>query len=241
MTVTSACAKITKNYYMRYKMKKILLIGDSIRMGYDRYVKAAFDGVAEVCYPKDNCMFSGVVLRFLPIWADELGCGKELDLIHFNAGLWDDLIMLDQMPLVSQQTYRENLERICVEIKLLFPTAKMIFATSTPVLETEADKSQSREGTFKSYYRRYNKDTEVYNDIAREVVEKHGGAINDLYTLLQNVPSKYHSDKTHYYTKDGTRLITEAVVSKIEAALNIRGKTLDFDQYFKEISEISGQ
>lgn len=32
-------------------MKKILLIGDSIRMGYDKYVKLAFEGEAEVYYP----------------------------------------------------------------------------------------------------------------------------------------------------------------------------------------------
>ena len=28
-------------------MKKIVLLGDSIRMGYDKYVKEALDGVAE--------------------------------------------------------------------------------------------------------------------------------------------------------------------------------------------------
>ena len=32
-------------------MKKIVLIGDSIRMGYDKYVKMALEGVAEVYYP----------------------------------------------------------------------------------------------------------------------------------------------------------------------------------------------
>ncbi|MBO5010011.1 MAG: hypothetical protein J6D20_04860 [Clostridia bacterium] len=31
-------------------MKKVILIGDSIRMGYDKYVKEALDGVAEVWY-----------------------------------------------------------------------------------------------------------------------------------------------------------------------------------------------
>ena len=29
-------------------MKKVVLLGDSIRMGYDKYVKEALDGVCEV-------------------------------------------------------------------------------------------------------------------------------------------------------------------------------------------------
>ena len=51
-------------------MKKILLIGDSIRMGYDKYVKEALDGVAEVYYPKENCKMAVYVLRFLQEWME---------------------------------------------------------------------------------------------------------------------------------------------------------------------------
>ena len=43
-------------------MKKIVLIGDSIRMGYDKYVKDALSGVAEVYYPEENCKFAEYVL-----------------------------------------------------------------------------------------------------------------------------------------------------------------------------------
>ena len=35
-------------------MKKILLLVDSIRKGYDKYVKIAFGGVAEVYFPEEN-------------------------------------------------------------------------------------------------------------------------------------------------------------------------------------------
>ena len=45
-------------------MKKIVLIGDSIRMGYDKYVKEALDGVADVYYPGENCRFAQYTLRF---------------------------------------------------------------------------------------------------------------------------------------------------------------------------------
>ena len=36
-------------------MKKIVLIGDSIRMGYCEYVKNSLRDVAEVYYPPENC------------------------------------------------------------------------------------------------------------------------------------------------------------------------------------------
>lgn len=35
-------------------MKKVLLIGDSIRMGYDTYTKMTFEDVAEVYYPEEK-------------------------------------------------------------------------------------------------------------------------------------------------------------------------------------------
>ena len=47
---------------------KIVLIGDSIREGYDRYVKQAFDGVAMVCYPPENCRFTTYIIRNLIEW-----------------------------------------------------------------------------------------------------------------------------------------------------------------------------
>ena len=43
-------------------MKKILLIGDSIRQGYDYYIKMAFEKSAEVYYPGDNCRFTGYIV-----------------------------------------------------------------------------------------------------------------------------------------------------------------------------------
>ena len=46
-------------------MKKVILIGDSIRMGYDKYIKASLEGEAEVFYPSENCRFATYVLRFV--------------------------------------------------------------------------------------------------------------------------------------------------------------------------------
>ena len=209
-------------------MKRIILIGDSIRRGYDKYVKKSLEGVAEVYYPEENCQFSAYVLRHLNIWKAETGWDT-VDLIHWNAGLWDDLVLLDGMHLVDIETYAKYIDRICNLIKILFPGAKMIFATSTPVIESG----------FKAN-KRYNKDTEAYNAVAVEIVKKHGGEINDLYTTMVAQPESYHSDQSHYYTKEGTRVITDQVVAHIEAALDIRGKPLDYDALFSKTENFIG-
>ncbi len=210
-------------------MKKVLLIGDSIRMGYDTYTKMAFESSAEVYFPKDNCRFTGYIIRHLYDWKKELKLGNDIDLVHWNAGLWDDLVMLDGKHHTSLDIYKENIYRICNIIKILFPDAKMIFATSTPVQEE-----------LFTVCKRYNRDTEAYNSAAIEIVKKYGGEINDLYMLMNNAPVEYHSDLTHYYTKEGTRLITTQVVNCIEKALDIKGKTLDYDKMFAKEEEVIG-
>ena len=106
-------------------------------------------------------------------------------------------------------------------LEVLFPKAKVIFATLTPV----------REEMFKTY-KRYNRDTETYNEAACDIVRKHGGSINDLYTLLKDVPDTYHSDMTHFYTKDATKIISNQIIAHIEKALDIKSKTLDYNEVF---------
>ena len=210
-------------------MKKILLIGDSIRKGYDSYIKMAFKNVANVYFPTDNCRFTGYIIRHLYDWKTELGLYDDIDLIHWNAGLWDDLVMLDGKHLTSYELYKENIERICNIIEILFPNAKMIYATSTPVQEE-----------LFTFHKRYNKDTKMYNDAAVDIIKRHGGEINDLYSLMENTPVEYHSDLTHYYTKEGTRLITNQVIKCIEKTLGIKGKSLDYDMLFSKLENVTG-
>lgn len=192
-------------------MKKILLLGDSVRMGYDRYVKERMAKATDVYYPSVNCMYSTNILRFLHCWTDDLKL-YEADAVHFNAGLWDTLRIYGDEPLVSPDTYADNLERIAERIRYLFPNAKILFATSTPVIES---------GYINGFEMRYNRDIEEYNRIACDVLKKHHVIINDLYALLRDVPEEYHSDQTHFYTADATVLIGKQVTGMLCKALNI--------------------
>ena len=49
-------------------MKKILLLGDSIRLGYDNYVKESLKNVADVYFPEENYAYTVNILRKLHAW-----------------------------------------------------------------------------------------------------------------------------------------------------------------------------
>lgn len=182
-------------------MKNILLIGDSIRIGYDNYVKLSMAPLAKVVFPAENCRFSGYVLRNLHNWTDELHM-YEADLVHWNVGHWDTVRIYGDEPLTRPNVYADNLLRINDRIHFLFPNAKSVFATSTPVIE---------QGYIKDFEIRYNDDIRKYNDIAKRTLQKEGVIFNDLYQLLENRTDSLHSDQTHYYTPDATELIGEQV------------------------------
>ncbi len=201
-------------------MKKILLIGDSICAGYNKEVKEALSKVAEVSFPNDSGRFAQYVLRNIDVWQRELKLDNGVDLVHWNAGLWDSLEIYGDEPLTPLNVYEGFLDRIYKRIKLLFPNAKIIFATSTPVQEDKYDKR---------VYNRRNSVIEEYNKVAIAVAEKHGAGINDLYTLLKDVPKSYFSDMTHYYTEEGTKIITSQVLKSIAEALDIPKADINYE------------
>jgi len=99
------------------------------------------------------------------------------------------------------------------KMRIVCPRARIIFATSTPVSEAGW---QDPKKWFRS-----NADIRAYNELACEIVTKYGMAVNDLYAALENAPESWHSDQTHYYTKDATVCLTRKVSGAICDALGI--------------------
>lgn len=197
-------------------MKKIVLLGDSIRMGYDKYVKEALDGVAEVYYPPVNCKFSQVLLRFVHEWKKKGEWPTDVDLVHWNAGLWDVMEMHGDPPFSSPAHYEDMIGRIDKRLRYLFPKAKIVFATSTAV----------REEGYKGGFRRHNAVIEQYNEIARKALSGTDTVINDLYAHTCNVPPEYCSDMTHYNTPEGAAYMGGKVLAVIAQQLGIVGKDI---------------
>ena len=191
-------------------MKKLLLIGDSIRMTYDKSIKRTLEGKANVLSPEENCRFASYVLRYFHEYFEDVK-GEDIDVIHWNAGLWDCLRLFGEEPHTPIDVYGYYIERICIRIKKLCPNARVIFATSTSVLSEKMDPN----------FKRYNEEIEKYNEVARNIVKKYGFEVNDLYALSIKLPDEAHSDAVHYYTPMGTEAFTNQVLSFVAPALEI--------------------
>lgn len=185
-------------------MKKILLIGDSIRMGYDKAIKKTLDGRAKVYFPEENCRFAAYLLRNIHEYQGLCEEGT-FDIIHWNAGLWDCLRLFGEEPHTPKEIYAYYIERICQRIKKVYPKAKVIFATSTRVLSEQMHPD----------FKRYNEDIEEYNGIAVAIAKKYGFGIDDLYAVSSSLSESAHSDATHYYTPEGTEAFTKQVLSTL--------------------------
>jgi len=111
-------------------MKKVLLLGDSIRMGYDEYVKELLEGKCEVFYADaDNGRFAAYTLWQANQFFRHHG---KFDVVHWNNGYWDmnvEAPMTEAMHPIDE--YVHFLKRIIAEIRR--NGAEIIFATTTPV------------------------------------------------------------------------------------------------------------
>ena len=206
-------------------MKKIVLIGDSIRMGYDKYVKEALSSVAEVYYPNENCRFAENVLRFAHEWKSKGEWPDDVDLVHWNAGLWDALELFEDEPLTTLDYYEQAIFRIHKRLRMLFPHAKIVFATSTAVLEDKCGKN----------FRRRNSTIEKYNETAlRALKNTDTSSINDLYPISKSCPEEYHSDWVHFRTTEGMALIGGKVISVICKELGIDAADVNIENFEPE-------
>ncbi len=205
-------------------MKKIVLIGDSIRMGYDKYIKDALSGTAEVFYPSENCRFAEYVLRYAHEWKSNGKWGDDVDLVHWNAGLWDALELFGDEPLTSLSYYGAAIARIDKRLRTLFPNAKFVFATSTNVNEKMA----------KPEFMRHNTTIEKYNTEALRALSNTDTIINDLYSLTASVPDSYRSDWVHFYTPEGTELIGGKVLSVLCELLDITPEQINIENFKPE-------
>ena len=205
-------------------MKKIVLIGDSIRMGYDKYITEALSGTAEVFYPSENCRFSEYVLRYAHDWKTIGEWGDDVDLVHWNAGLWDALELFGDEPLTPISYYGELIKRIDKRLRMLFPNAKIVFATSTNVSEKMS----------RPEFTRHNATIQKYNAEAIRALSDTDTVINDLYSITASVPDSYRSDWVHFYTPEGTELIGGKVLFEICGLLDITPKQINIETFKSE-------
>lgn len=188
-------------------MKKVILIGDSIRMGYQQTVREELAGAAEVVWPEMNGYDSRNVLAKIDEWA----IAPQPDLVHVNCGLHD--LKRDRVRgefQVPPEDYAANVEQILQRLTSQ-TRAKILWATTTPVNE--------RWHRLRKPFDRMEADVEVYNARALEICERLGVLVDDLYTFVMRAGrDEYMSQDGVHFTDDGYEMLG------IEVARVIRGQ-----------------
>ena len=196
-------------------LPRVLLIGDSISIGYTVAVQELMAGKANVHRPLTNCGPTTNGLANLDAWLDTGGADKSWDVIHFNWGLHDLKYMGPNQenlanpeagtskPQVSQEDYRQNL--IVLVAKLKETGATLIWRNTTPVPPGAKGRVEG--------------DSAIYNAIAAEVMEEAGVETHDLYSFAKERAAEIQKKADVHYTPDGSRVLAGDVARMIEAAL----------------------
>lgn len=188
-------------------LPKVVLIGDSIRMGYAPLVAKLLDGKAIVVSAKPNGEDSANVLKNLDEWVIR----EKPDVVHINAGL-HDLKLKDGSYQVPLADYEKNLQAILDRIQKE-TKAKVIFATSTPILD-------NLHAQRKAGFDRFEADVQKYNNAAMAVMKRAGVPVNDLHKLVEDGGKEklIGPDGTHY-TPAGYEMLAAAVTNSILRSL----------------------
>jgi len=182
------------------KLPRVLLIGDSISIGYTIPVRKLLEGKANVHRIWENGGPTSTGLAKIDAW---LAPGK-WDVIHFNWGL-HDLKLVNGKHQVSLEDYEKNLVELVKKLKAT--GAKLIWATTTPV--PEGDQKPPRKS----------EDAPRYNAVAKKIMEEHGVAVDDLYAFALPKLREIQLISNVHYTPKGYQTLGEEVARHLQAAL----------------------
>jgi lysophospholipase L1-like esterase len=186
-------------------LPRVLLIGDSISIGYTVAVREALKGKANVHRIPANGSSTVTGLAKLDEW---LGAGK-WDIIHFNWGLHDlkhykDGKLDPAAPVwVPLADYESNLGKLTTRLKAT--GARLIFATTTPVPEGARGRDPGIE--------------RKYNEAALRVMNAAGVKVNDLHAYCSPHLAKWQKPADVHFTDAGSEQLAGKVAAEIAAAL----------------------
>jgi len=192
-------------------LPEVLIIGDSISIGYTPFVKQILGGIAGVYHNPGNGRYTGFGLEKIEEWLGD----ESWDVIHFNWGLWDlcyrsnidnqgNKDKINGTLTHTLEEYRENLEKLVSRLRQT--GARLIFATTTPVPEGEPGRIAG--------------DEIKYNKVALEVMSKYQVPINDLHSWIFPKMDKYQKAPGDvHFTEEGYRYLARRVSQMIMQAL----------------------
>ena len=199
-------------------LPRVLLIGDSISIGYTVAVREELKGVANVHRPLTNCGPTTRGVAAIDDWLKTGGEGKNWDVIHFNWGLHDlkymgpngqnlaDPEAADSAPQVSPADYEKNLRTLVDRLKKTGAT--LIWRNTTPVPPGAKGRVVG--------------DSVKYNDIAARVMKDNQITTDDLYSFAKERMAEIMLPANVHFKPEGSKLLGAEVAKTIKAALDKR-------------------
>ena len=178
-------------------MKKIILLGDSIRLSYGNRVRELLGSDYTVWQPEDNCRFAAYTLRMLFDYKAQL---EGADIIHFNCGLWDMCDLFGDGPFTPLEVYVEQMVRIAKILKTYAPV--VIFATTTPPSPKMWGHDLDR--------------VRAYNAAAMAALEPLGVLFDDLFTPVAEDIDRMISEDYLHASPYGVEILANRVADCIK-------------------------
>lgn len=182
-------------------LPRVLLIGDSISIGYTLPTRALLHGKANV---HRIAMNGGPTINGLAHIDEWLGAGPWA-VIHFNWGLHDLRFMEDGKHQVAVDAYEANLRTLVQRLRRT--GARLIWASTTPV--PDAKVSPPRKSS----------DVLVYNAAAQRVMQEYGIPIDDLYAVALPRLGEIQRAANVHFTEPGYGVLAEHVAASIRQEL----------------------
>ncbi len=182
-------------------LPRVLLIGDSISMGYTVPVRDLLKGKANVHRIPENGGPTPTGAAKLSKW---LGT-NQWNVIHFNWGLHDLKSMETGKAQVSLAEYEANLREL---VKQLQQTkAKLIWCATTPVPDAKLTPP------------RRDSDVQAYNTIAKKIMDENKIPTNDLYAHTLPKLADVQRPANVHFTPSGSEFLAKKVAKSIEAEM----------------------
>lgn len=204
------------------KLPNVLILGDSISIGYTLQVRKLLEGKANVFRPHtadgkkaENCSGTTKGVESIDRWIGD----RKWDVIHFNWGLHDlkhvtepggNTVSSNPKDPVQAtvEQYSENLAKIVDRLEKTGAT--LIFATTTPVPPGTTGPLREPEAPGK------------YNAAALKIMKKHDIAVDDLYGFCEPQLAKLQRPKNVHFTSEGSQALAGQVAASIEKGLASR-------------------
>lgn len=189
------------------KVKNMLVIGDSISIGYTPFLEKSLAPDVVVAHNPGNGGSTVRGVENIEKWLDN----RQWDIILFNFGL-HDLVHKDQENKydvvngkisVSLDDYRTNLETIVA--KLRETTAELYFVTTTVVPEYSSGRKVE--------------DPAKYNAVALEVMKKSGIKVIDLYTASLTIHPQNSKPGNVHYTPEGYGQLASYIMNELRLSI----------------------